>query len=174
MLEKGDEIELSNESVHRILGIRCEGNDIFISHAMSEEVKEKIHEIFSTPSVDNLPTMDDAKKIVLADYGEDMTSEQEAKFGVVLAAFISGYMFGPPARSAEIPRNILEFISNPKNLVHCNWGSYVLSMIMTSSRKVRTILGVASGVENKPHSILLGGCWLYLEVRALYARWYLI
>jgi hypothetical protein len=32
-------------------------------------------------------------------------------------------------------------------------------------------LGVAFGVENKPHSLLLRGCWLYLEVWAFYSWW---
>jgi hypothetical protein len=168
ILEKGDEIKLSNESVHRTLGVRCEGTDIYIGSTLSEEVKHKIHEIFSTPSVDDLPTMEDAKKILLKDYGEEMTTEEEAKFAAVLAAFICGYMFGPPARAAEVPKNILEFVSNPKNLMNCNWASYILRMIMLSARKVRTNLGVASGVENKPHSLLLGGCWLYLEVWVFY------
>jgi hypothetical protein len=62
ILEKGGEIKLSNESVHRILGVRCEGNDINIGSALSEELKKQIHEIFSTPFVENLPTMEDAKK----------------------------------------------------------------------------------------------------------------
>ena len=155
----GSKIQLDLESVQKVLGIRCTGSNVVSNHGKVVEcAKSRLQERFQTGQSDVLPDLDYLRRIICKDYGEEMTVHEEETFMIALAAFVCAYMFGPPKRTAEVPRDMWEFISDPANLLNCNWGAYVLSVIQTCAR------GVQMNLSNNPTSIKLGGCWLYLEV----------
>ena len=102
--------------------------------------------------------MDDLRKVLRRDYGQDMCQYDEETFMIAMSAFCCAYMFGPGKRTASVPADIWEFISFPKKLLNCNWGGYVLMVLQSSARAVQM------NMRSNPTSILLGGCWLYLQV----------
>jgi len=164
-LPDGSKIHMDLESVKKVMGIRCTGQDIVCSEGkVSESAKLSLCGRFGHGGAKDLPELDDLRRAISYDYGHSMSKHDEDTFMIALSAFVCAYMFGPPRRTAGVPRDIWEFISNPVNLLNCNWGAYVLKVIQSCARTVQMNL------SSNPTSIKLGGCWLYLEVRSCATR----
>jgi len=158
-LPDGSKIDMDLESVKNVMGIRCTGQDIVCSEGkVSESAKLSLCGRFEHGGAEDLPELDDLRRAISYDYGHSMSKHDEDTFMIALSAFVCAYMFGPPRRTAGVPRDIWEFISNPVNLLNCNWGAYVLKVIQSCARTVQMNL------SSNPTSIKLGGCWLYLEL----------
>ena len=105
-----------------------------------------------------VPDLSDLRKVLHRKFINELSEYDEETFMISIAAYVCAYMFGPAMRTAMVPNDIWEFISNPVKLLNCNWGGYVLSTLESSARTVQL------NVLNNTTSIKLGGSWLYLEV----------
>jgi len=158
-LADGSRVDMTLNSVERILGIRCTGRNINCnSTKVVEYVKQRLRERFGTCESKEFPDLADLRNVLCRHYVSGMSEYEEETFMIALAGLCCAYMFGPPSRTAAVPRDIWEFIGNPKNLLQCNWGGYVLSVLQACARTVQM------NIRSNPTSIKLGGCWLYLEV----------
>ena len=159
-LGDGSCVSMSIGSVARILGIRCIGREIVTSSSKaSEYVKCRLRERFGTDDSKEYPDLDDLRKVLYRQYGDDMSAHDEETFMIAIAGLCCAYLFGPPNRTAEVPRDIWQFIAYPNKLLDCNWGGYVPAVLQNCARTVQL------NMRNNPNSIKLGGCWLYLQVR---------
>lgn len=127
-------------------------------YKIKSSVKEKLHCMFGTTDVDVLPTISEIKVVLLRRYDSTMTSAESDTFAVALAAICCAFMFNAYERSAAVPKEIWEFISEPANLRNCNWGQYILEELKAAAHKLQ--MDVAKGQS----SIRLSGCWLYLMI----------
>ncbi|CAL4962918.1 unnamed protein product [Urochloa decumbens] len=164
-LDKDHSIQLTDASVDIILGVRSEGAKVEVGDKFrAPSLRRRLHHMFMTPDETTLPTVADANKLLLANYGEVMSSNEEEAFAVALAALVCAYMFGNMNRAANIPNDIWGFISEFSNLTKCRWSGYILSVIMKSANRVQRNLCVTKQGNKGPFSINVGGCWLYLEL----------
>ena len=160
LLGGGNEMALTEKSVERVLGIRSSGVELVqAKRAIPDSLKLTLHQTFGTRSPKVLPKGDELRRVLLKEYGEEMSKKDEDKFVVALSAFCCAYMLGPEERSAMVPKNIWEFISVAGNVRNCNWARYVLSIIRKNAQEVKNNM-----MHGDPFSVRLGGCWLYLEV----------
>jgi len=158
-LADGTRVKMTLDSVDKILGIRCTGTHMATnSSKVTKYVKIRLQERFGFDESKEFPDLDDLRKVLRRDYGQDMCQYDEETFMIAMSAFCCAYMFGPGKRAASVPADIWEFISFPKKLLNCNWGGYVLMVLQSSARAVQM------NMRSNPNSILLGGCWLYLQV----------
>ncbi|TVU34242.1 hypothetical protein EJB05_16073, partial [Eragrostis curvula] len=158
-LGDGTFVNLDDESVHRILGVTTTGTAVKLSkEEISDEALARLCRLLSIDGPVRYPTLDDCKRVMEMEWGPDETEETKDSFLVALAAYCAAYMFGPSQRSASIPYDILEFISEPSNLKNCNWASYILVAIKAAACRVQR------NVRKGQYSVFLGGCWLYLEI----------
>ncbi|CAN6198284.1 unnamed protein product [Urochloa humidicola] len=152
-------IALTDQSVERILGIRSAGIPLTDGgRVLNKEVRTQLSKAFRTEDTTVLPTVEDAKKVLVRRYKNRMTDAQRGTFAMAMAAYCCAHMLGPEDRSAKVPNGVWHFISDPGLLRHCNWAAYVLSVIK------RNALQIQSNLFLHPKSIRLGGCWLYLEI----------
>lgn len=157
-LVDGSRIRMTLESVGKILGIRCRGKQVVMSSAKGTEyAKQRLRERFGTEDDKEYPDVDDLRKVLLREYGQSMTEFDEETFMIAIAGICCAYMFGPARRTAEVPRDIWEFLAHPRKLLDCNWGRYLLTVLQSSARAVQL------NMRSNPTSIKLGRCWLYLE-----------
>lgn len=156
MLGNGSYIDLTKESVESVLGVSCTGESLSrLCHEVNEETLKDLRRWLQVQ--EGMPSLDDAKQVVSQHWGDDLGLEKENKFAVAMTALCCGYMFGPRDR-VTIPRDIINVISSPENLRNFNWASYILHVISSAAQKV------LSEMHKSRCSVLLGGCWLYLEV----------
>ncbi|CAL4990775.1 unnamed protein product [Urochloa decumbens] len=164
-LDKKNSIEMTADSFGRILGVRSKGTNFEVGDKYkAPSLRRKLHYMFRTDDEKTLPTVADANKILLANYGEVMSSDEEEAFAVALAALVCAYMFGNMNRAAIIPNDIWGFISEWSNLLTCSWSGYILNRIVRSSARVQANMCAPQKEKKGPFSINLGGCWLYLEL----------
>jgi len=128
------------------------------STKVTKYVKLRLQERFGIEECKEFPDLDDLRKVLCREYGQDMSEYDEETFMIAMAALCCAYMFGPGKRTASVPNDIWDFITFPKNLLNCNWGGYVLMVLQSSARAVQM------NMRSNPTSIKLGGCWLYLQV----------
>jgi hypothetical protein len=160
ILGSGHEIVLSEESFERVLGIR--GSGIVLAEedgTVSKEIRERLDSMFSTGNPGGLPTVSDVKAILLKDYGDKLSKEEEDVFVVAMAAFTCATFLSSAGRQAMVPKSIWKFISDPENVRQCNWANYGLKVIRDVGENL------LKDVLIEPYAIVLKGCWLYLEVR---------
>lgn len=153
---------LSAKSVERMLGIRGTGSAVEEEEdGVSNQLKLRLHKMFGTADAGKLPCVGELQQVLLKDYSNEMSAEDEGRFSIALAAFCCAHMLGANSRGAVIPKNIWKFISSTDNLERCNWGEYVVRCVVRSAKEVQKHLQQ----DNAPFSVKLGGCWLYLEVK---------
>lgn len=153
-------VELTESTVEMTLGVHSGGEEMDISSELvSSETLTQLRRWLCVD--DGIPTLEDAKAAVTREWPKVVGEEEENCFTVIMATLCCGYMFGPWERVSTIPVEIMEAISNSANVRSCNWGSYVLHVIKVAAQKVQCELQKA----RYPSSVLLGGCWLYLQVR---------
>lgn len=147
----GSFVDLTEPSVESVIGVCSKGEVLRGSdEELSEETLAELRRWLEVE--DGVPTLDDAKQVVLKSWPEVVSEEEEQRFAVGMAALCCGYMFGPRDRFATIPRDTMHLICKPEYVRNCNWASYILNVISGAARKVQ------AAMNKGPSSVLLGGC----------------
>ncbi|CAL5012900.1 unnamed protein product [Urochloa decumbens] len=161
VLGGGETLDLSVASVERVLGVRSTGVELVDDEdSNSTMIKSKLCRAFGIDGVDVLPGLADIQKVLLKDYPDDMSKEDEDKFIVTFAAFCIAHIFGNKDRGASVPAKVWKFISNADNVRRCNWASFVLRCVKKAAMDVQDNLRS----KNPTTTVRLAGCWLYLEL----------
>jgi len=106
-LTDGTFVHMTQQSVGDILGVRSIGERIVTgSKKVLEIVTAKLHQLFSTSKSSEFPSVADLKKVLMQKYNTSMTKEEEETFMIAFAGYCCAYMFGPPERSACVPKRI--------------------------------------------------------------------
>jgi hypothetical protein len=160
-LGNGNKIILTIESVVKCMGIRGTGIDLEEDDLQLEaSVREKLSTIFETCGPKQLPSTSDLHRVLVRDYGMEMSKEEEDKFVVALVAYCCAHVLAPTDRAAVVPRNIWKFVSDAHKVRCCNWAKYILRVIASNAAELQRNIRLRPA----PHTIRLAGCWLYLEV----------
>lgn len=156
-LANGEELPVAEGDVQLVFGLP-RGNRVLRGRMpVSQSHVAKIKNALMMKQGQEM-TLGYLEKLLVKDYGLMMSTREREAFKIAAVLYADAYFLAPKGTKAKVNQDLFRYISEAAFIEGFNWCSYVLRVLIDSTKKVQEALQMGEA------KVTLGGCLLFWVV----------